>query len=72
MRIFLALTLNECGRADEAVGLLLGVIAKHGDVTDLGRYAGGLSGLAQWMVDGRPEDSTAAEIAAPTPPSGAS
>lgn len=56
VRVFLALTLNERGRADEAVGLLLGVIAEHGGVTDLGRYAVGLGGLAQWLVDGRPED----------------
>jgi tetratricopeptide (TPR) repeat protein len=54
--VFRALTLNELGRADEAVGLLLGAIARHGAVTDLGRYAAGLSGLAQWLLDGRPDD----------------
>jgi tetratricopeptide (TPR) repeat protein len=54
VRVFLALTLSELGRADEAVGLLLGIVAQHGDVTDLGRYSAGLSGLAQWLVDGRP------------------
>jgi tetratricopeptide (TPR) repeat protein len=56
VRVFQALTLNELGRADEAVGLLLGIIADHGEVTDLGRYAVGLGGLAQWLLDGRPED----------------
>ncbi|MGH3494374.1 MAG: tetratricopeptide repeat protein [Sciscionella sp.] len=55
-RVFQALTLNELGRADEAVGLLLGIVAQHGEVTDLGRYAVGLGGLAQWLLDGRPED----------------
>jgi tetratricopeptide (TPR) repeat protein len=56
VRVFYALTLNELGRADEAVGLLLGIVAQHGEVTDLGRYATGLHGLGQWLVDGRPED----------------
>jgi tetratricopeptide (TPR) repeat protein len=56
VRVFRALTLNDAGRADEAVGELLGVIAEHGEVTDLGRYAAGLSGLAQWLRAGRPED----------------
>jgi tetratricopeptide (TPR) repeat protein len=55
-RVFHALTLNELGRADEAVGLLLGIVAQHGEVTDLGRYAVGLAGLSQWLIDGRPED----------------
>ena len=55
--VFRALTLNELGRADEAVGLLLGIVARHGEVTDLGRYATGLGGLAQWLVDGRPDDA---------------
>jgi tetratricopeptide (TPR) repeat protein len=55
VRVFQALTLNELGRADEAVGLLLGIVAQHGEVTDLGRYAVGLGGLAQWLLDGRPE-----------------
>lgn len=54
--VFHALTLNDLGRSDEAVGLLLGIVARHGEVTDLGRYAGGLGDLAQWLVDGRPED----------------
>jgi tetratricopeptide (TPR) repeat protein len=56
VRVFQALTLNEAGRADEAVGLLLGIVARHGEVTDLGRYAAGLGGLAQWLIDGRPAD----------------
>ncbi len=54
--VFRALTLNELGRADEAVGLLLATVARHGAVTDLGRYADGLGGLAQWLLDGRPDD----------------
>jgi tetratricopeptide (TPR) repeat protein len=57
VRVFEALTLNELGRADEAVGLLVGIVAEHGEVTDLDRYAAGLGGLGQWLVDGRPEDS---------------
>jgi tetratricopeptide (TPR) repeat protein len=52
--VFQALTLNELGRADEAVGRLLGIVAHHGDVTDLGRYAVGLGDLGQWLIDGRP------------------
>lgn len=56
VRVFQALTLNELGRADAAVGLLLGTIAEHGAATDPGRYAAGLAGLAQWLLDGRPED----------------
>jgi tetratricopeptide (TPR) repeat protein len=56
VRVFQALTLNELGRADEAVGLLLGIVAQHGEVTDLDRYAAGLSGLAEWLLLGRPED----------------
>lgn len=54
--VFRALTLNELGRADEAIGLLLGIVARHGEVTDLGRYAAGLSGVAQWLMDGRPDE----------------
>jgi tetratricopeptide (TPR) repeat protein len=54
--VFRALTLNEVGRADEAVGLLLKIVARHGEVTDLGRYAAGLGGLGQWLLDGRPDD----------------
>lgn len=56
VRVFLALTLNDLGRPDEAVGLLLGIVAQHGDVTDLGRYATGLRGLATWLESGRPDD----------------
>lgn len=56
VRVFQALTLHELGRADEAVALLLGIVAQHGGVTDLGRYAAGLGGLAQWLLEGRPED----------------
>ena len=55
VRVFQSLTLNELGRADEAVGLLLGIVAEQGQLTDLGRYAAGLAGLAQWLLDGRPE-----------------
>jgi hypothetical protein len=55
VRVFHALTLNDLGRADEAVGLLLGIVARHGEVTDLGRYAVGLDGLSQWLLDGRPD-----------------
>ena len=55
VRVFRALTLNDAGRTDEAVGELLGIVAEHGDVTDLGRYATGLTGLAGWLRDGRPE-----------------
>jgi len=56
VRVFYALTLNDLDRADEAVGLLVGVLAEHGEVTDLGRYADGLTGLGQWLVDGRPDE----------------
>jgi tetratricopeptide (TPR) repeat protein len=56
VRVFHALTLNDAGEGDKAVGELLAVVTKHAEVTDLGRYAGGLRGLAQWLVDGRPED----------------
>ena len=55
VRIFLALTLNELGRSDQAVGVLLGTITAHADSTDLGRYATGLSSLADWYAQGRPE-----------------
>src|SRR5215472_3381454 len=55
VRVFRALTLNEAGRGDEAAGELLGVITAHPEVTDLGRYADGLRGLAQRLADGRPE-----------------
>ena len=56
VRVFRALTLNDAGRADEAVADLMTVITTHADATDLGRYAGGLKGLAQWLADGRPDD----------------
>lgn len=56
VRVFRALTLNDAGRHDQAVGELLAIVTDHGEVTDLGRYATGLGGLAQWLVDGRPED----------------
>lgn len=57
VRVFQALSLNDAGRADEAVGLLLGIVAQHGEVTDLGRYATGLRGVAEWLVNGRPEEA---------------
>ena len=50
VRVFQALTLSELGRSDEAVGLLLGIVAEHGDVTDLGRYAAGLGELSAELV----------------------
>ncbi len=56
VRVFLALTHNDAGRGDAAVSELLAVITNHPEVTDLGRYATGLRGLAQWLADGRPED----------------
>jgi len=56
VRVFRALTLNDAGRGDEAVAELLTVITSHGEVTDLGRWAEGLRGLAQWLADGRPDD----------------
>ena len=31
------------------------MITAHAEVTDLGRYAAGLAGLAQWLADGRPD-----------------
>ena len=49
------LTLNEAGRGDEAVAELMTVITAHAEVTDLGRYADGLRGLARWLADGRPD-----------------
>ena len=55
IRVFRSLTLNDMGRHDEAIAELLTVVTEHGDVTDLGRYATGLAGLAQWLADGRPE-----------------
>jgi tetratricopeptide (TPR) repeat protein len=56
VRIFRGLTLLDAGRADEAVAELMTVITAHAEVTDLGRYAAGLRGLAQWLADGRPEE----------------
>lgn len=56
VRVFYALTLNDAGRHDEAVAALLGVITDHAEATDLGRYAAGLSGLARWLGDGRPDE----------------
>ncbi len=55
VRVFRALTLNEARRPDEAVAELLTVVTEHADATDLGRWATGLRGLAQWLADGRPE-----------------
>jgi thioredoxin-like negative regulator of GroEL len=55
VRVFLALTLNEAGRGDEATAELLSVITSHREVTDLGHWADGLRGLAQWLSEGRPE-----------------
>src|SRR6266545_3874133 len=55
VRVFRALTLNDAQRPDEAVAELLTVVTGHAEVTDLGRWAVGLRGLAQWLADGRPE-----------------
>ncbi|MFE4540296.1 tetratricopeptide repeat protein [Streptomyces scopuliridis] len=55
VRVFRALTLNDAQRSDEAVAELLTVVTGHAEVTDLGRWAVGLRGLAQWLADGRPE-----------------
>lgn len=55
VRVFRALTLNDAGRSDEAVAELMMVITAHAEVTDLGRWAEGLRGLAQWLADGRPD-----------------
>jgi tetratricopeptide (TPR) repeat protein len=55
VRVFRALTLNDAHRPDEAVAELLTVVTVHAEVTDLGRWAVGLRGLAQWLADGRPE-----------------
>ena len=56
VRVFRALTLNDAGRGDEATGELLTVITAHPEVTDLGRWAEGLRGLAGWLAEGRPDD----------------
>ncbi|MEU3464483.1 tetratricopeptide repeat protein [Streptomyces sp. NPDC006733] len=55
VRVFRALTLNEAQRSDEAVAELLTVVTGHAKATDLGRWAVGLRGLAQWLAEGRPE-----------------
>lgn len=55
VRVFRALTLNDARRPDEAVAELLTVVTGHAEVTDLGRWAVGLRGLAGWLADGRPE-----------------
>lgn len=55
VRVFRALTLNDARQPDEAVAELLTVVTGHTEVTDLGRWAVGLRGLAQWLADGRPE-----------------
>jgi Tetratrico peptide repeat len=55
VRVFRALTLNDADRSDEAVAELMTVITAHAEVTDLGRWAEGLRGLAQWLADGRPD-----------------
>lgn len=54
VRVFLALTFSQAERTDAAVAELLTVVTAHAEVTDLGRYATGLRGLAQWLADGRP------------------
>lgn len=52
---FRALTLNDARRPDETVAELLTVVTGHAEVTDLGRWAVGLHGLAGRLADGRPE-----------------
>ena len=52
VRVFRALTLNDAARSDEAVAELMTVITAHAEVTDLGRWAEGLRGLAQSAADG--------------------
>lgn len=47
----------DAGRGDEAVAELMTVITAPAEVTDLGRWAEGLRGLAQWLADGRPDSS---------------
>ncbi|MDT9592363.1 tetratricopeptide repeat protein [Nocardioides zeae] len=56
VRVFRALTLLDAGRPDEAVADLLGVVVEHADVTDLGRWAPGLGGVAAWLRQGRPDE----------------
>jgi tetratricopeptide (TPR) repeat protein len=55
VRVFLALTLHEAGRGDAAIGELLSVITKRGEVTDLGHWAEELRRLGKWLSEGRPE-----------------
>jgi tetratricopeptide (TPR) repeat protein len=62
VRVFRALTLNDAGRSDEAVAELMTVITVHAEVTDLGRWAEGLRGVAQWLADGRPDNLPAHEL----------
>jgi hypothetical protein len=54
VRVFLAMSLNDAGRSDAAVAQLSTVITAHGEVTDLGHYADGLRGYAEWLTGGRP------------------
>jgi tetratricopeptide (TPR) repeat protein len=56
VRVFRALTLNDAGRSDAATAELLTVITGHAEVTDLGRWATGLRGLADWLAAGRPAE----------------
>ena len=56
VRVFLALTLNDAGRGDEAVAELLAVITRHDAETDLGRWTPGLRGVGVWLAGGRPAD----------------
>ena len=53
VRVFLALTLNDAGHGDSATAELLTVITSHSEVTDLGHWATGLRGLADWLARGR-------------------
>jgi tetratricopeptide (TPR) repeat protein len=62
VRVFRALTLNDADRTDEAVAELMTVITAHAEVTDIGRWADGLRGLAQWLADGRPDNLLRQEL----------
>lgn len=62
VRVFRALTLNDASRSDEAVAELMTVITAHAEVTDLGRWAEGLRGLAQWLADGRSDSLLSHEL----------
>ncbi|WP_202542416.1 tetratricopeptide repeat protein [Streptomyces sp. SID2563] len=55
VRVFRALTLNDAQRSDEALAALLTVVTVHAEATDLGGWAAGLRGLAQWLAEGRPD-----------------